>query len=102
MPREPTASHVPLGSSTKRGANFDSVAMSIDVLLVECTGCNRRAALDRDDAPIRQGNINRVQDAQIQMPQVRADSVRSCIPLTQDEVDMFLAGDPLPEARRVM
>jgi len=102
MPREPTASHVPLGSSTKRGANFHSVAMSIDVLLVECTGCNRRAALDRDDAPIRQGNINRVQDAKFKCRKCGPTSVRSYIPLTQDEVDMFLAGDPLPEARRVM
>jgi hypothetical protein len=28
--------------------------------------------------------------------------VRSSIPTSQDEVDMFLAGDPLPEARRVV
>ena len=101
MPRGP-ASHAPLGPSTKRGANFHGVAMSIDVLLVECTRCNRRAALGRDDAPIRQGNMDRVAGAKFKCRKCGPVEVRSYIPLTQDEVDMFLAGDPLPEARRVM
>jgi orotate phosphoribosyltransferase len=42
----------------KLGANWHTVAMSIEVLLIECKACNRRAALGKDDGlPIYQGNV---------------------------------------------
>ena len=46
--------------------------------------------------------MDRVAGAKFKCRKCGPVEVRSYIPLTQDEVDMFLAGDPLPEARRVM
>lgn len=99
MPDKRTANHVPPRS--KRGASWNGVAMSIDVLLVECKGCNRRAALGKDDAPIYQGNMQSVAAAKFSCRKCGPVDVRSYIPISQDEIDFFLAGDRLPPARRV-
>lgn len=88
---------------SERGANFHGVWMSIEVLLIECRGCNRRAALGREDLPaIHQGNMDPVAGAKFKCRTCGPTPVRSYIPLTKDEVVMFLAGDPLPVARRVV
>jgi hypothetical protein len=96
------ASNVPLGPADQRGASFHGVWMSIEVLLIECRGCNRRSALDPELLPaIHRGNQTYVRDTKFKCRKSGPTPVRSYIPLTQDEVDMFLAGDPLPPARRV-
>jgi hypothetical protein len=57
----------------KLGANWHSVAMSIDVLLIECKACNRRSALGKDDGlPIYRGNMSAVSETNIQIPQGRS------------------------------
>jgi hypothetical protein len=66
-------------------------------------GCNRRAALGPEDLPaIHRGNQAYVRDAKFKCRKCGPTPVRSYIPITQDEVDMFLAGDPMLEARRVV
>jgi hypothetical protein len=69
--------------------------MSLELLLIECKGCNRRGALDKDDLPaIHRGNQAYVRDAKLKCLRCRPIEVRSYVPIAQDEVDMFLAGDP--------
>jgi hypothetical protein len=100
--REPSTSNIPPGPSIRRGANFHSVWMSIEVLLIECRGCNRRSALGPDELPaIHRGNQASVSAARFRCRKCGPTPVRSYIPISDDEVAMFLAGDPLPEARRV-
>jgi hypothetical protein len=48
------------------GANFHTVYMNLETLLVECKACNRRAAFTRADGlPIWQGNMTRVRDVRV-------------------------------------
>ena len=76
--------------------------MSIEVLLIECKACNRRAALGKDDGlPIYQGNVRKVSEVKFKCCKCGHTEVRSYIPRSQDEVDMFLAGDPPDVSRRV-
>jgi hypothetical protein len=88
---------------SKRGANFHSAWSSIEVLCIECTGCNRRAALTHEELPaIYQGNMRAVASAKFRCRKCGPTPVRSYIPVSEEQVAMFLAGDPLPESRRVM
>jgi len=48
--------------------------MSLELLLIERKGCNRRVALDKDDLPaIHQGNQSLPPQCQAQMPQMQAN-----------------------------
>lgn len=88
---------------SNRGANFHTVWMSIEILLIECKGCNRRAALGKEDLPaIHRGNQDYVRDAKFKCQKCGSREVRSYIPGSKDEVAMFLAGDWLHESRRVI
>lgn len=79
------------------GANFHEVHSSIGVLLVECKGCGKRAAIGKEDSrrKIFQGNMEEVRDAKFRCRKCGGRDVRAYIPLTRDKVDMFLAGDPV-------
>ncbi len=82
------------------GYNFHSVYMAIEVLLVECKQCNRRAALTKADGlPIRQGNMTAVRAARLKC-RCGCRDVRCYIPATQDQADFFLAGDPAGTLRQ--
>jgi len=80
--------------------NFHSVYMNIGVLLVECKACNRRVALGREDGlPIWQGNMEPIKSKRLKC-RCGCIEVRSYIPGSQDQVDYFLAGDPVGTMRK--
>src|SRR5947209_6234733 len=59
----PDSAQPPLMSG---GYNFHSVYMAIEVLLVECKQCNRRAALTKADGlPIWQGNMDEIRSKRL-------------------------------------
>ena len=83
------------------GANFHTVYMNLEVLLIECRACERHASLTREDgAPIWQGNMKPVSSAKFKCRKCGSTDVRAYIPRTQDQIDMFLAGDPAGRCRR--
>lgn len=86
------------------GQNFHSVYMAIEVLLVECKACRRRSALDRSQAPIRQGNMTELRHVKFRCGNrsCGGSEVRLYIPHSEDEMTMWLAGDPLPQGRRAV
>ena len=80
---------------SKSGASYHSVWMSIEVLLIECRGCNRRAALTHEELPaIHQGNMAAVANTKFKCRKCGPTPVRSYIPVSEEQVAMFLAGDP--------
>jgi hypothetical protein len=78
------------------GYNWHSVYMGLDVLLVECKGCGRRGAIGKEDSKrqMHQGNMDELRDAEFKCMRCGVTAVRAYIPSTQDQIDMFLAGDP--------
>jgi hypothetical protein len=88
-----------------RGANFHTVWMNAELLLVECKACGRRSALDRASLPdIRQGNMTELRAVKFRCSNRSCGStaVRLYIPGSREEATMWLAGDPLPEGRQVL
>jgi hypothetical protein len=81
------------------GANFHSVYMAAEILLVECKACGRRSKLTKQDAPIRQGNMTELRAVPFKCERCGAKLVRLYIPHSEEEATMWLAGDPLPEGR---
>lgn len=59
---------VTTASRYEPGANFHTVYMAAEILLVECKACGHRSALDRSQAPIHQGNMAE-SPGQVQMRQ---------------------------------
>lgn len=93
---------VRLGRSYKRCTSFHGVWMGIQVLYIECKSCNWRAALGPADlSAIHRGNLTYIRDAKFKCGKCGPTPVRCYIPLTQDEVDTFSGGHPLPPSRRV-
>jgi hypothetical protein len=87
------------------GASFHTVAMNAGVLLVECRECSRRAALTKQDGlPIYQGNMDSVAEGlkKLKCTRCKGKEVRAYIPINMEEAEMWLAGDPLPTARRII
>jgi hypothetical protein len=81
--------------------NFHSVYMAMETLLVECKSCSRRVALTKEDGlPIWQGNMAPVRTARLKC-RCGCTDVRRYIPISQDQIDFFLAGDPAGTMRQV-
>jgi hypothetical protein len=84
------------------GDNFHSVYMALEVLLIECKGCGRRKALTKPEAKntIHQGNMKQVASQKFKCSKCGGTAVPTYIPHTQDQIDMFLAGDPVGTMRQ--
>jgi hypothetical protein len=82
------------------GANFHTVYMAAEILLVECKPCGRRTMLTKQDAPIRQGNMTELRGIKFRC-RCGSTQVRLYVPHSKEEATMWLAGDRLPgrEAR---
>ena len=84
------------------GYNWHS-AYGFGVLLVECKGCNRRAALRKAEIGIRmhQGNMREINREKFKCRACGGNTVRA-FPTEQEQVDMFLAGDPVGAMRQAI
>ena len=69
------------------GFNWHSVYMGLEVLLVECKGCWRRA-IDKaaSKRQMHQGNMDEIRDAKFKCRGCGGIEVRAYIPSTQDQV----------------
>lgn len=82
--------------------NFHGVFMRAEMLLVECKGCDRRVALTKEDGlPIFQGSMTEIRSKTWKCSRCGSTEVRVYAPMTKDEAQMWLAGDPLDDERRV-
>ena len=83
------------------GFNWHTVA-GYGVLLVECKGCGRRGAIDKEGARRRmQGNMGEINRKKFRCRKCGGTEVRAYLPTTKDQVEMFLAGDPAGTMRQV-
>ena len=85
------------------GSNWHSVYMSIEVLLVECKGCNHRAAIDKEHSKLKlhQGNMETIAGTKFRCTRCGYTAFRAYIPTTQERVHMFVVGDPVGTMRQV-
>ena len=86
-----------------KGFNWHAVD-GYGVLLVECRGCGRRPALRKQDCRLRmhQGNMDSLDNGQFKCCGCGAKDVRAYFPNEPDDVDMFLAGDPVGTMRQAI
>ena len=76
------------------GVNVHTVYMNLEALLIECRAGERRASVTREDGvPIWQGTMTPVGSAKFKCRKCGSTDVRAYIPRTQDQIDMFMAGD---------
>jgi hypothetical protein len=83
---------------------LERVAINQGALCIECKACGRRSALtSKNCAHIRVGNKTLVKTMKFRCQRhgCAATETRLYNAHTLDEAEMFLAGDPLPPARRV-
>ena len=83
---------------------FESIAITQGALCIECMVCSGRSALNRQNcASIRPGNKRPVKSVtfRCQNRGCASNGVWIYNAHTQEEAIRWVAGDPLPEARRV-
>jgi len=81
--------------------NYHGVYMAGGILLVECRGCNKRTAFTKETLPkIHQGNMDEVHTEKFRCSRCKETGVRLYAIGDMDEAKMWLAGDPLRNAKQ--
>jgi len=85
------------------GPDWHSVYMALEILLIECKNCNRRASIDKAHSKLHlhQGNMKTIASTKFRCIMCGHTAFRAYIPNTQDQIDMFMAGDPAGTMKQV-
>jgi len=86
------------------GPNWHTVYMGLEVLLVECKTCGRRCAIKKQDSRhhIRQSNMKELSSTKFRCSKCNGTEIRAYLPNRSDDIEMFLAGDPVGTMRQAL
>jgi hypothetical protein len=83
---------------------FERIAINQGALCIECKACDRRSAMTSDNcAHIHIGNKTLIKSMKFTCQRCGCGSTETRLynAHTRAEAEMFLAGDPLPDGRKV-